>query len=458
MSIERTWAGDDPLKRPLPLYRPRLRRFPRDQKRKVAIASGAAFSYKSPDAIQHSNPRSHHTFKPQTLDPPPPLSPDPDPAARAPWPTALPAPPPPRCSRRPIPPRSSPTPLLLLPPPPPRCSCRPIPPRSSPTLLLRLPPPPPTDSSAPECNFPRPPTIHRYTTKRSRKGGRKPKQQQGAGSSSNNPNAGAGAEEDMFHLDPVKPGLLEDDTPDLPILLSLFHKDRKIALSDDRLTAGSAKGYSMVRATRGVASGAWYFEVRVLHLGPTGGDRLGWATDKALLVAPVGNDAFSFGYRSVDGSKVAKAWRSDYGDGYEAGDVLGFYISLPEGEVYLPPKEAEMVKLKGVYFFAKPAKVDETKPVPVPVPVPGSEIVYFKNGVCQGTAFDNILGGRYYPAASMYTMPDEPNCEVKFNFGPDFTFFPEDFGGRPVPRPMSEVPYQPYVLMKEGSASAEKAA
>ncbi|XP_003576913.1 protein TRAUCO [Brachypodium distachyon] len=281
---------------------------------------------------------------------------------------------------------------------------------------------------------------------------------QGAGSSSNNPNAGAGAEEDMFHLDPVKPGLLEDDTPDLPILLSLFHKDRKIALSDDRLTAGSAKGYSMVRATRGVASGAWYFEVRVLHLGPTGGDRLGWATDKALLVAPVGNDAFSFGYRSVDGSKVAKAWRSDYGDGYEAGDVLGFYISLPEGEVYLPPKEAEMVKLKGVYFFAKPAKVDETKPVPVPVPVPGSEIVYFKNGVCQGTAFDNILGGRYYPAASMYTMPDEPNCEVKFNFGPDFTFFPEDFGGRPVPRPMSEVPYQPYVLMKEGSASAEKAA
>lgn len=90
----------------------------------------------------------------------------------------------------------------------------------------------------------------------------------------------------------------------------------------------------------------------------------------------------------------------------------------------------------------------------------GSEIVYFKNGVCQGTAFEDIPGGRYYPAASMYSLPDEPNCEVRFNFGPDFTFFPEDFAGRPVPRPMSEVPYQAYELKNEGPAengNAEKA-
>ncbi|KAM0837051.1 hypothetical protein ACQ4PT_061922 [Festuca glaucescens] len=99
-------------------------------------------------------------------------------------------------------------------------------------------------------------------------------------------------------------------------------------------------------------------------------------------------------------------------------------------------------------FHAQPAK-DEKKTAD---PVPGSEIVYFKNGVCQGTAFEDIPGGRYYPAASMYTMPHEPSSEVRFNFGPDFVFFPEDFAGRPVPRPMSEVPYQAYELKNEGPA------
>uniref|UniRef100_A0A2N9JAX1 SPRY domain-containing protein n=1 Tax=Fagus sylvatica TaxID=28930 RepID=A0A2N9JAX1_FAGSY len=71
----------------------------------------------------------------------------------------------------------------------------------------------------------------------------------------------------------------------------------------------------------------------------------------------------------------------------------------------------------------------------------GSEISFFKNGVCQGVAFKDLYGGRYYPAASMYTLPNQPNCVVKFNFGPDFEFFPEDFNGRPVPSPMVEVPY-----------------
>lgn len=71
----------------------------------------------------------------------------------------------------------------------------------------------------------------------------------------------------------------------------------------------------------------------------------------------------------------------------------------------------------------------------------GSEISFFKNGACQGVAFTDLYGGRYYPAASLYTHPNQPSCEVRFNFGPDFEFFPEDFGGRPVPRPMLEAPY-----------------
>uniref|UniRef100_A0A0A9D6Q5 SPRY domain-containing protein n=1 Tax=Arundo donax TaxID=35708 RepID=A0A0A9D6Q5_ARUDO len=82
----------------------------------------------------------------------------------------------------------------------------------------------------------------------------------------------------------------------------------------------------------------------------------------------------------------------------------------------------------------------------------GSEICFFKNGVCQGIAFKDIPGGRYYPAASMYTLPNEPNCVVKFNFGPDFELFPQDFGGLPIPQPMSEVPHQAYEVKNEQPA------
>lgn len=82
----------------------------------------------------------------------------------------------------------------------------------------------------------------------------------------------------------------------------------------------------------------------------------------------------------------------------------------------------------------------------------GSEIRRFTNGVCQGTVFKDIPAGRYYPCA----LPKEPNSYVvKFNFGPDFEFFPQDFGGLPIPRPMSEVPYQAAAVKRE-NVTAEK--
>jgi Set1/Ash2 histone methyltransferase complex subunit ASH2 len=60
--------------------------------------------------------------------------------------------------------------------------------------------------------------------------------------------------------------------------------------------------------------------------------------------------------------------------------------------------------------------------------------------------------GRYYPAASIYTLHNEPNCVVKSNFGPDFEYFPQDFCGLPIPQPMSEVPYKAYQVKNEQPA------
>jgi len=71
----------------------------------------------------------------------------------------------------------------------------------------------------------------------------------------------------------------------------------------------------------------------------------------------------------------------------------------------------------------------------------GSEVSFFKNGVCQGVAYTEIYAGEYFPAASMYTRPSPTKkCSVRFNFGPNFQFPVEDWGDRPVPLPMSQAP------------------
>ncbi|KAJ4971740.1 hypothetical protein NE237_004839 [Protea cynaroides] len=242
-----------------------------------------------------------------------------------------------------------------------------------------------------------------------------------------------------------------DDTPDMKICLSKVYKAEKVEVSDDRLSAGSSKGYRMVRATRGVVEGVWYFEIKVSKLGETGHTRLGWSTEKGDLQAPVGYDGNSFGYRDIDGSKIHKALREKYGEeGYVEGDVIGFYINLPDGALYAP-KPPHFVFYKGQKYACAPDGKEDPPKV-----VPGSEISYFKNGVCQGVAFKDICGGCYYPAASMYTLPNQPNCVVKFNFGPEFECFPQDFEGRPLPRPIIEVPYHGFDSTVENGASGEK--
>ncbi|XP_031400090.1 protein TRAUCO-like [Punica granatum] len=196
-----------------------------------------------------------------------------------------------------------------------------------------------------------------------------------------------------------------DDSPEMTICLSKVYKAEKVELSEDRMSASSTKGYRMVRATRGVCEGAWYFEIKVEKLGETGHTRLGWSMEKGDLQAPVGYDGNSFGYRDIDGSKVHKALREKYGEeGYKEGDVIGFYVNLPDGGSYAP-KPPHAVLYKGQrYLCAQDPKDDP------PRVVPGSEISFFKNGLCQGVAFKDLYGGRYYPAASMYTLPNQPSC------------------------------------------------
>ncbi|XP_072969191.1 protein TRAUCO [Typha angustifolia] len=310
--------------------------------------------------------------------------------------------------------------------------------KQKPLSSFTSPTPPPQQTSSKK---PKKKSTNVWTKSTSRKGKKKSKPL------STNPATIAPDETVLMTPIPRFPFDKSDDSPDAQICLSRVYKAEKVELSDDRLAAGSTKGYRMVRATRGVMEGAWYFEIKVVRLGETGHTRLGWTNDKGDLQAPVGYDGNSYGYRDIDGSKIHKALREKYGEeGYVEGDVIGFYINLPDGATYAP-KPPHLIWYKGQRYAYQADGKDEPPKV-----VPGSEISFFKNGICQGVAFTDLFGGRYYPAASMYTLPNQPNCEVRFNFGPDFEIFPQDFADRPIPQPMIEVPYYGHDFKIDGPA------
>jgi hypothetical protein len=80
------------------------------------------------------------------------------------------------------------------------------------------------------------------------------------------------------------------------VQLSRPHRAPQITLRENEqgvaLSAVGYKGYRMVRATHGVSSGCYYYEVLVqepLH-GEDGHMRIGWSTEAGDLQAPVGYD------------------------------------------------------------------------------------------------------------------------------------------------------------------------
>ena len=66
------------------------------------------------------------------------------------------------------------------------------------------------------------------------------------------------------------------------------------------------------------------------------------------------------------------------------------------------------------------------------------EIVFYKNGVSQGTAFEGVWSEVYYPAASLYKA-----ATVEFNFGPSFAFPPPSDLGSDVVKPVSDLATPP---------------
>jgi len=203
-----------------------------------------------------------------------------------------------------------------------------------------------------------------------------------------------------------------------------------MVIKQNGMVVTNAKGYRTARSSYGVNVGSWYWEAtiessvskrerqKLSREYPDPHWRLGWGTTNGELQAPVGYDKHSYSYRDLLGCKVHQAKREAYADSYTVGDVVGFFIHLPQSTDDKPPQTV-INKQTG-------------KPEIELQVLEGSSIVFYNNGKSQGVAFQDIYKGTYYPAISLYF-----DATVSLNFGPDFRY------------PPSDVKYQPMCLASQ---------
>ncbi|KAI0202498.1 hypothetical protein F4808DRAFT_77218 [Astrocystis sublimbata] len=248
------------------------------------------------------------------------------------------------------------------------------------------------------------------------------------------------------------------------------------------------KGFRMARANVAVREGTWYWECKITrgiinsdtgaknanrskdaaHQPASHGHvRIGFARREASLDAPVGFDAYSYGFRDIDGQKVHMSRPKDFfpvGEDMLEGDVIGLEIRLPsehlhrkivqgqynpavdlnEEEAHNTVEEAANIvrdripiRFKAHIYFEKidyhPTKELEDLMNPSPVgtaghsrpgdkpnpnhaspalrTLPNSHIKVYKNGVLMGTAFTDLLA--FLPPAS------KPQAQVGAREGKD---------------------------------------
>ena len=109
------------------------------------------------------------------------------------------------------------------------------------------------------------------------------------------------------------------------------------------------------------ASGKWYWEFTCLsNTDSTNGPKVGIVTAQASLDDP-GGDAFGWAYLGYNGTKWNNGISSAYGATWTNGDVIGTVFDADAGT-----------------------------------------LVFYKNGVSQGTAFSGLTTGPYFPVAGIY--------------------------------------------------------
>ncbi|KAJ2076988.1 transcription factor, contains a PHD finger motif, partial [Coemansia sp. S100] len=254
------------------------------------------------------------------------------------------------------------------------------------------------------------------------------------------------------------------DNPQGPAHMSReeTHAAAQFVIESDRLTVWNDKGYRMAKASHGVETGAWYFEVDVLEpVRPEYNLRVGWSQISGELQAPCGFDVFSYSVRAKPSTRFHAAIGSPYGEEYGPGDTLGVLIYLPaldDDETQdLADRKWRPGERYRQFTYSRPESQRphnaDTELPPLPV-LAGSELVYFKNGKCLGPAFQKLYLGKYYPAISSYM-----GGKTRINLGPTFKYPPPPTWHKDMSvRPISDLEFTLPVAEPVVESTAEPAA
>jgi hypothetical protein len=160
------------------------------------------------------------------------------------------------------------------------------------------------------------------------------------------------------------PTLTDEDTGNFATLNVILPNPNSGTMSEANLSWVGAS-HSGTRGTFGMTSGKWYWEVT-----NTSGSNncIGISQDQEAL-GLLGGDSYGWGYYG-SGLKYTSGSGSSYGASYTTNDVIGVAFDADAGS-----------------------------------------LVFYKNGVSQGTAYTGLTSAPYYPAISSYYGT------VKANFG-----------------------------------------
>jgi len=148
----------------------------------------------------------------------------------------------------------------------------------------------------------------------------------------------------------------------------------RLSLAEDGLTVTSlSNSWGAARTDQGVSSGKWYWEYEVLDVsGSAKRLLLGVINSSHTIDNYVGYNSYGRGYYSLNGNKYAGSY-TGYGEAYVIGDIVGVALDMDMGT-----------------------------------------IEFFKNGVSQGVAYNNLLSlGEVYPTLSAAVS----GASASINFG-----------------------------------------
>lgn len=153
------------------------------------------------------------------------------------------------------------------------------------------------------------------------------------------------------------------------------------------------KGYCSSKASHGVESGCWYFEVEVIK----GSVRVGWGQALAEIQAPVGYDEYGYGISN----KHAKIFHCSRGYPVNMDlsnvKVIGCHLSIPEA---LELEEDPCVKLE-IEKKYPPLNFLTTYNVKQTILKRGT-IKFYADGQEIAGGFENIYRAKYFPTVSIF--------------------------------------------------------